>query len=163
MVSLFGSVNPSFKAVNPAPLPLDVAKQVLFQTASTYGDDRNIAKDIVDKVYFAGLNENIDNSDENRKRVGIGYGDRIINCPTINFGRAVFKFSSDTAKVYQMHYKAKMGNLKWLTTKWGGAGHTDDLYPVFGMPFRYPEKYLNREREISNEMINILASFIRTG
>lgn len=44
-----------------------------------------------------------------------------------------------------------------------GACHTDDLFPLFGVPFRYPSLFHNRERDISNEVINFVSEFIRSG
>src|SRR5699024_8763594 len=104
--------------------------------------------------YFNGLNGNFDNPDLWRRRVGFGLGDIILGCPTVNFARSIFRSSPDTVRVYQWHYASKMGLIKLVCSRWGGTCHLDDLYPVFGEPYRNPSLYLNRERDISREVIN---------
>ena len=161
---IFALMFPQFRNVNPEPLELDQAKKVFFDYLSNhYLKGKTIPKELIDKYYFSGLNSNLDDQNLYRKRTTIALGDVILGCPTLEFAKHVFKNAPNTAKVYQWYYKAKLGNNKLICSKWAGTCHCDDLYPVFGIPFRQPDQYLDRERDISNEVINFIKSFIRTG
>lgn len=164
IISLYGAVNASLKAKDPAPLSLEEAKGFFGSLLSEHlFPNRTIPQEMINMLYYSGLNGRTEASDEHRKRTGIAFGDLFIGCPTLDFAQAIFAGSPETARVYQMYYKAKLGNLKMACNEWAGACHCDDLYPVFGVPFRHPENYTNRERDISAEVIDYLSAFIRNG
>ena len=118
---------------------------------------------VTTKVYYSGQNGAIVNADAYRQAVSIAYGHYIISCPTWNFAKRLYA-SDQTSSVYQWYYTAKEGNYaKWMCKSWEKACHTNDLFPAFGVPFRFPEKFTNRERDVSNEVIDFLKHFVYTG
>lgn len=154
------SGQPQFRAVNPEPIKLSEAQGVLaFLTSGR----ESISQSTLSKLYFNGLNADLDISNDLRKRVGIAYGDMILSCPVVDFSKEVFLNSPNSATVYQWNYRAKLGSLKFLCNEWAGACHCDELYPAFGMPFRYADKYTSREKEISTEIMTFIKSFIYHG
>lgn len=153
---------PQFAATNPTALSLSEAKTFLsMMTGSSMKSTEY--QEALAKIYFNGLNENLDIGDSLRKQVGIGYGDHLLGCPTLEFAKAVYRKNPNTATVYQWLYSAKLGNLKYLCNPWAGTCHCDELYPAFGMAFRYPDEYLTRERELANEVMNLIKSFLWNG
>ncbi|KAH9410291.1 hypothetical protein TYRP_010049 [Tyrophagus putrescentiae] len=135
-----------FKPVDPQPITLPEAQGVL---AFITSGRQSISQAALNKLYFSGLNADLDISNDLRKRVGIAY--------------EVFRNSPTTATVYQWYYTAKLGNLKFLCNQWAGACHCDELYPAFGMAFRYPDKSTSREKEISTEIMTFIKSFLYHG
>ncbi|CAG2116353.1 unnamed protein product, partial [Medioppia subpectinata] len=115
------------------------------------------ADDIV-KFYLNGLS----GTDSVRKQVGVAIGDVVLGCPTILYGKAVHS-GDPTARVYQYYYNTKSGDEKLLCSKWMGVCHFNDIYPVFGLPLIDEHKYVERERQVSRQMIDILSTFARTG
>ena len=155
------AADPKFKAENPEKITLKEAKEVFFKMLSH--NVHNVPKDTISKLYFDKLNPDNEDSDLYRKQVGIALGDMLLGCPTLQFAKQVFAHSPKTVKAYQWHFSAKLGRSKILEGKWAETCHTNDIYPVFGGPFRNPKWYTNRERDISREVIQFIASFIRTG
>ena len=143
---------PQFRPISPEPLSLEQAKQFLFQFASHAGK-REVDEKLLVDYYFSGLNQNYHSQDTFRRRVGIAMGDAILGCPTIEFAKQIYNHSK-TATAFQWFYKAKLGDPVKLAchAPYAGTCHTDDLFPAFGIPFRFPEKHTNRERDISNEV-----------
>ncbi|KAH9421440.1 hypothetical protein DERP_010577 [Dermatophagoides pteronyssinus] len=158
---IFAQTNSSFSSEE---LSLNDAKSILLQYIDLFvSNHKSFDKDTMLKVYFGKFNEFYDDSDLFKKQVGIAFGDLFLTCPTLNFAKQLYESDSSTINVYQWFYKAKLGQLKDLCTKWSGTCHTDELYPLFGKPFEYRQQYHNREREISQEIIDFIKSFIRTG
>lgn len=102
------------------------------------------------------------NGDRLRKQVGIAYGDAYFGCPTLEFAKSFFRSSPDTVKVYQWYYTFKSGPPK-MCPPWAGACHSEDLYAMFGLAFRKPDQFLPAERDISQELISSVKSFIEIG
>ena len=97
------------------------------------------------------------------KAIGIGLGDFALGCPTLLFGKKLVENDANT-RVFQYHYKAgKAGADKLFCAKWMGVCHFDDIYPVFGIPFSDYDNYSQSERKVSQEMIDIFSSFVKTG
>ncbi|CAG2103295.1 unnamed protein product [Medioppia subpectinata] len=144
----------------PKPLTRDelVGDFKQFMTLVTPGGLPNNADDIV-KFYFNGHS---DDTDSLRHRVGVGLGDVLLGCPTILYAKAVHS-ADPTARVYQYYYNIKAGDEKFLCAHWAGVCHFSDVYPVFGLPLIDEHKYVERERQVSRQMIAILSTFARTG
>lgn len=159
--SLRGSI-PQFTRNNPASLTKKAAEDFLFEILAN-NSNVQFDKNLISSVYYTGINEKFDDDDLLRRQTGIAYGDVYLGCPTLNFAKKIFKSSPDTVSVYQWHYKAKLGNVKEICSRWGGSCHTNDLYPFFGIAFRNPVNYHNRERELAREVMNVVHSFLRTG
>ena len=86
----------------------------------------------------------------------------MLGCPTILFGKILFEKEPNT-KVYQYYFNSRAGADKLFCAKWMGVCHFDDIYPLFGLPFIDYDKYLESERKVSLEMMEIFSSFVRTG
>ncbi|KAH7645586.1 acetylcholinesterase-like protein [Dermatophagoides farinae] len=158
---IFARTNDSF---GKEELSLNDAKSILIKNIEFVNqDDKSYDTDAMLKTYFGRFNEFYDDTDLFKKQVGIAFGDLIIACPTLNFAKQLYKSDPSTINVYQWFYKAKLGRVKDLCSKWGGTCHTDELYPMFGKPFEQRQYFHNREREISAEIIDFIKSFIRTG
>lgn len=155
---------------NSEPLTLERAKAHLLNILQTQAqpleksdETKQLPTDTATRLYFNGINGHFDNSDLYQKQLGIAYGDAYLSCPTLEFAKTLFRSSPDTIKVYQWFYTAKLGNDKQLCGRWQGTCHVDDVYPVFGVPFRHRKMHHNREREISSEVIRFIRAFVLTG
>lgn len=116
------------------------------------------------RLYLNGLNGNTDKADLFQKIVGTAYNDNYLTCPTLEFTKALFRSSPENIKVYQWLYSANLGNGNRPCGRWAeGRCQVDDVYPVFGVPFRHRKQYHNREREISSEVIRFIRAFVLTG
>ena len=120
-----------------------------------------INTDDVIKFYFNGLSE-ANGANVYRRQISLAIGDLNIGCPTIQFGKGIHKGDSK-ASVYQYYYTSKLGEPKLFCAEWAGSCHFDDIYPVFGQPFLDYDRYVEREREISRQMIDTFATFATTG
>lgn len=147
---------------HPKPIELSMAKNYVEKIAKMF-IKQNVSTDILNKIYFNGINPNFDDQDLFRRTVGIAFGDFFLTCPTLEFGKAVYLGDRANSKVYQLYNTYKLGSVKPFCNKWAGSCHADDLIPLFGVPFQDPSKYLHREREISYELLTILKSFIKNG
>ena len=96
------------------------------------------------------------------KSIGIGLGDFLTGCPTILFGKKLIENYPNT-NVYQYYFNSKATAPTLFCAKWMGVCHFDDIYPLFGLPFSDYDKYFDNERKVSQEMIEIFSSFVRTG
>ncbi|KAH9399674.1 hypothetical protein TYRP_017664 [Tyrophagus putrescentiae] len=161
---------PFFKKQNPDPISYNEAKEFLrklivefkpFESLSVCTE--KVPIDLLLDFYFRGLDPNGNDQNQYRKRIGIALGDLWLACPTLNFSKEVFKRSNGQTKVYQWFYTAKSDNVKLLSPEWGGVAHCDDLFPLFGMPHRYPKLYSNQDRLLSTNMMNFVSQFVKTG
>ena len=55
------------------------------------------------------------------------------------------------------------GEEKFICSKWMGVCHLNDIWPLFGIPFREFDGHLDREREISAQFIDFVSTFAKTG
>jgi len=117
-------------------------------------------KDVA-KLYFTGLSNNSD-YDLLRRTIGIAIGDFAVLCPTIQFAKTLF-YNDRNSNVYQYYFNSKLGEDIPLCGKWMGVCHGSDNFPVFGIPFREYNRHSDREREISQQMIQIFSHFAKTG
>ncbi|CAG2116502.1 unnamed protein product [Medioppia subpectinata] len=145
-----------------APAPI-TGQQVLadFQTIIPWFtiDAPHIDTDSTIKHYFHGLTD----PSAIRCRAGVAIGDLFLTCPTILMAKAVHR-GDPTARVYHYHYTAKMGDPKLFASSWmTGAGHFDDIYPVFGVPLVDEHRYVDGERLVSRQMIGIFSEFAHNG
>lgn len=132
-----------------------------FESLSVCTDEVPI--DLLLQFYFRGLDPNGNDQDEYRKRIGIAMGDLWLACPTLNFSKEIFTRSNTQANVYQWFYTAKSDNVEFLGPRWGGVAHCDDLFPLFGLPHRYPKLYSDQDRLISTNIMNFVSQFVKTG
>ncbi|XP_054165471.1 acetylcholinesterase-like [Oppia nitens] len=120
----------------------------------------------VSRLYFTGLSNRTDR-ETLIGHIGIAYGDYLMTCPTIRFGRTLSAANKPTTgvAVYQYYYNSRLGNepKEEVCTKWMGVCHGLDLWPVFGIPFLNKDKYADREREISGQMMQIFTNFAKFG
>lgn len=160
----------SVAAFTNASLTLAKAKELLASHVNAHYLHQDPPQDLIDHIYFTGLKSG-ENPDMFRARIGEAFGDLMLGCPTLEFAKLVYQHSGDgtadapeKAAVYQWQYRAKIGILKQPELKWTtGPAHGDDILPAFGMPFRQQAKFTNRERDISNEVMDFIAAFARTG
>lgn len=145
----------------PEKITLEEAQDKLALLTRSYAD-KDIDTDGVNRFYFNGFTQHTP-ANLLRKTVGVAYGDLILACPTLYFAKQAFKASPETVQVYQWHYTAKHGHEKLLCGAWMGACHLDEVYPIFGMAFRYREEFTTRERENSLNMMQVLGEFVKTG
>ncbi|CAG2117010.1 unnamed protein product, partial [Medioppia subpectinata] len=144
----------------PKPLTRDelVGDFKQFMTLVTPGGLPNNAYDII-KFYMNSQSADIDNA---RHRMGVAIGDVFLGCPTILYAKAVHS-GDPTARVYQYYYNYKSAEPTLFCADWMGVCHFDDIYPLFGLPLIDEHKYVERERQVSRQMIAILSTFARTG
>ena len=148
-----------FDFMNPKKLTISEAYIELADIAGGLNSEVPIKGEDVAKVYLNGFGDRTD-SDLLPKAIGIAVGDYYITCPTLLFGREVFRNSG--TNVYEYYFNSKFED-NFFCSKWMGVCHTNDYFPMFGMPFYDPTHYNDREREISSEMISFLTEFARNG
>ena len=154
--------SPKFAWEPTENLTLSEAKDYFIQFMSTEVlPGRSLPNKTIVDFYFGNGVTNA-NSNALRKRVGIAYGDAYMGCPTLEYVKALYRSSPETVKVFQWYFTAKMGALKFCPA-WAGACHAEDMYPMFGMAFQRPDDYLPAERDISDELISSVKSFLRHG
>ncbi|CAG2121666.1 unnamed protein product, partial [Medioppia subpectinata] len=115
----------------------------------------------VSRMYFTGLSTHT-HKDLLIREIGIAFGDYCITCPTIQFAKNVFSSNKTGTKVYQYYYNSKVGKPKISCLgKWMGVCHASDIMPAFGLPFLQPNEYIDRERDISSQMMDSFISFAK--
>jgi acetylcholinesterase len=155
--------NIKYDYFSPQNLTFSEAYDELKQIVSGLISEIPINGEDVAKLYFTGLSDNND-FDLLRRTIGIAIGDYLLGCPTIKFAKTLFKNDRKNSKVYQYYYNSKLGDpQKLICSKWMGACHGNDIWPVFGVPFSKFDSHLDREREISVQMIDVFSHFSRTG
>ena len=82
---------------NPTALTLADSKKTF---ASFFKHEQKFNAEAALKIYYSGRNEQIEDSDVNRRIISVAYGDYLLGCPTLDFGKAVFKADQET-KVFQ--------------------------------------------------------------
>ncbi|XP_064472744.1 acetylcholinesterase-like isoform X2 [Ornithodoros turicata] len=82
----------------------------------------------------------------------------LITCPTEFFAEAYAKLN---CPVY--FYVFDHRSVKSRLPPWMGTAHFTELQYTFGMPFRFPERYTDLDREQSMLMMNLFTHFINTG
>jgi hypothetical protein len=76
--SFLQRASPFFRKDNPEPITLQQAKAFLKHLLEVNILHRPVASDLINAVYFRGLNAEYDSEDTFRKRVGIAFGDAYI-------------------------------------------------------------------------------------
>lgn len=148
-----------FDKYNPKPLAYEEAindiENIFNQTFDINGQE-------VAKVYFSGMSAS-NTGDILRRTMGMAIGDYIIGCPTILFGKEVHS-NSPASHVYQYYFNSRAGDPnKLFCSQWMGVCHFNDIYPVFGVPFYDSDRYVDEERRVSQQMIEIFSAFATTG
>ncbi|XP_064472745.1 acetylcholinesterase-like [Ornithodoros turicata] len=85
-------------------------------------------------------------------------GDLFITCPTVFFAEA---YARQNYTVY--YYVFDHRSVESRLPPWMGATHFTELQYTFGMPFRFPERYTDLDREQSMLMMKLFTHFINTG
>ncbi|XP_064475859.1 acetylcholinesterase-like [Ornithodoros turicata] len=85
-------------------------------------------------------------------------GDLMVTCPTEFFAEA---YARVNYPVY--FYVFDHRSVKSRFPPWMGATHFTELQYTFGMPFRFPERYTDLDREQSMLMMKLFTDFINTG
>lgn len=153
-----------FDPNNPTNLTLADAKKLLHEAVINYTGVSDFNPVLANLLYLGTVNENHVSMDLFRKQVRIGFGDLTTTCPTLLFARDIFRSNPDSIRVYQVHYTFKPTFYRSnFCAPWDGVCHTTEIPYVFGKVFNSKDKYLIRQRDIANEMINFLSSFTRTG
>lgn len=162
--SFLTRVNGIFRASNPDSLTLQQAKSFLHDFLTSHILKQPVPREVIEKVYFGGLNGELDDENTFRRRITAAYGDLYVTCPLLEFTKSLVRHrETHQVRAYQWLYKAKLGQEKLLCARWAGTCHSEDAYPAFGLPFVNLSKYTNRERDISREVMAIIGSFSRTG
>ena len=82
------------------------------------------------------------------------FGDLTFTCPTLYFTEKFAAKPNHTAYFY--YYNHNADQTQSLTS-------SDELPYVFGYPLRFPHKYSGLDIDLSKKIMNIWATFIRTG
>ena len=133
----------------------------LYHLSSEFNSEVPINSEDVAKLYFTGLSDNNSN-DLLIRTIGIGIGDYILFCPTIEFAKQLFKNSNYKSNVFQYYYNSKF-RTNFLCAKWMGVCHGAEIEPEFGHPFILNDRFNDREREISEQFIKFITDFAKTG
>ncbi|CAG2167098.1 unnamed protein product [Oppiella nova] len=158
------------------PLRID-AKKFDFHnpTPITYTEAYNITKNLfsslilmppingeeVAKLYFTGLSDKTP-QDALRLTIGIAFGDWVNTCANIGFAKGIYK-KDPKSNVYQYYFNSKISDWSPFCGPWMGVCHGNDVDHVFGIPFLDTKRFVDREREISQQMMDIFTTFARTG
>lgn len=86
------------------------------------------------------------------------FGDLAFTCPAVYFSE---KFAEKNKTVYYYYYTHRSPSFK--RSDWMGATHYDEVPFVFGYPLRYPHKYSGIDIDFSKRIMNIWATFAKTG
>ncbi|XP_064474869.1 acetylcholinesterase-like [Ornithodoros turicata] len=101
---------------------------------------------------------NLENTDEIHEALADSVGDLMFNCPTRFFAEAYAKLNYP---VYFYLFDHRSEKSSW--PPWMGTTHFDELQYAFGMPFRFPERYTDLDREQSMLLMTLFTQFVRTG
>ena len=130
--------------------------------AQIFNERFGIDGEEVAKVYFTGISDN-NSGDQLRHTMGIAIGDFFLACPTISFAKLIYSNDPEST-IFQYLYNSKEGDPnKLFCSHWMGVCHYNDIYPVFGVPFYDSDRYVDKERQVSDKMIDIFASFAKSG
>ena len=146
---------------SPPNITFSEAYSELSRISSTLVSKKPIDGESVSKLYFSGLSDS-NSPDLLRRTIGIAVGDFLLGCPALQFARTLFE-SDKNSKVFQYYFTSKLGEPKLLCSEWMGACHVDDIFPAFGVPFYQRSNFVDKERDISQQMIKIFTDFAKTG
>ncbi|CAG2171254.1 unnamed protein product, partial [Oppiella nova] len=154
--------NITFNMTSPKYFTYNEAFDKLKALSSGLTSSKPINGEEVSKMYFTGLSSK---TDKNLllQEIGVAFGDYAIICPTIQFAKTLSSNDKTHSKVYQYYYNSKFGPRFVCMGSWMGVCHASDLLPVFGQPFLQPDGYLDREREISIQMMDFFINFAKNG
>ena len=150
-----------FHPLHPHNLSYSEAYRHLRDISAGLNSHLPINGEDVAKLYYSGLSDR-NGFDLLRRTIGIAVGDYYLTCPTVLFAKEVFKNSGFKSDVYQYYFNSKYQD-NFFCSHWMGVCHTNDIFPMFGIPFLDPDHYNEREREISEQMIKFLTDFVKTG
>jgi carboxylesterase type B len=145
---------------NPQNFTFDEAFEELEEFSTYFPTNIEVNGYKVSEIYFNGLSDNND-FDILRRTIGIALGDFYLTCPTIRFAEFLFSNDRNESNVFQYYYTSKLGD-DYFCAKWMGACHGSELSPLFGIPLR-TNSSSEREKQISKQMINLFANFVRFG
>jgi len=147
-----------FSISNPENITKSEAKEILDSIFTKFLPIDSIKVEDIYNLYISQLPE--DNFDAIRRSLGVAFGDFILTCPTIQFGKLLFNGDSNNSRVYQYLWSAKYHKT------WHGADHGSEVEYFFGSPFRETnttdESFANKRR-VSLKLIEILSHFTRNG
>ncbi|CAG2175065.1 unnamed protein product, partial [Oppiella nova] len=146
---------------NPTPITYTEAYNTTKNLFSSLALTPRINGEDVAKLYFTGLSAK-SGQDVVRRSIGYAFGDYLITCPTVSFAKSLYK-TDPKSNVYQYYFNSKISDWNPLCGPWMGVCHTNDVDHVFGMPFLDTKRFVDRERDISQQMIDIFATFARNG
>src|SRR5581483_3123359 len=103
------------------------------------------------------------NSDEDRsklfRQVIRFLDDFLLVCPAISFGKQLATTKSSINNVFKFHFSRDPVNhwMKSCPVNYGSC-HGDDLFYLFGIPFKTPEDFPdNEDRQISMKFIKMIS------
>lgn len=143
--------HPEFEFEENPKLNKSEAKRII----ASYYDLCGKKLDSIFEEYLGSLTEEY--STTTVKRTYKALGDGSYTCPSYFLTRGL----SNKHNVYYYtfsHRRLICGPKKWL-----GATHGEDIYFIFGLPFRKPECYTSEEADLSLKVIQLLTSFAKTG
>ena len=150
-----------FHSIHPKNLSYSEAYNHLKEMSSGLNSALPINGEDVAKLYYTGLSDR-NGFDLLRKTIGIATGDYFLTCPTLLFAKEIYRKSNFRSNVYEYYFNSKFED-NFFCSHWMGVCHTNDIFPMFGIPFLQPQDYNDREREISEQMIEFLTDFVKTG
>ncbi|CAG2109778.1 unnamed protein product [Medioppia subpectinata] len=155
--------NITYSMFNPKSFTYNEAFDALKTMSSSIRLSKPVNGEDVSRMYFTGLSTHTP-KDLLIQEIGIAFGDYLMTCPTIQFAKNAFSSDKTGTKVYQYYYNSKLGTPRYLCfSKWMGVCHASDVIPAFGVPFIQPKNYLDRERDISSQMMDSFLNLAKTG
>ena len=143
----------------PKPINYEEAMTDLAQILTNFF---NYNGEEVAKLYFTGLSDR-NNEHLLRRTIGKSIGDFFIGCPTISFAKQIYSKNPES-NIFQYYYNFKEGDPnKLFCSHWMGVCHFNEIYSVFGVSYYDSDRYVDKERQVSDKMIDIFASFAKSG
>ncbi|CAG7837968.1 unnamed protein product, partial [Allacma fusca] len=102
--------------------------------------------------------KNPEDGNVNLQRLSDAVSDAYFVCPMREFADT---WSKKGLNVYQYRFTHRTSTNPW--PEWTGVMHSDELEYFFGAPLREPERFTVQEKQLSVHMMNLLASFVKTG
>ncbi|XP_046916606.2 acetylcholinesterase [Dermatophagoides farinae] len=123
--------------------------------------NQSIVEDVV-SFYTKNLSDS-STLDEKINSLSRAYGDYRIVCPTILFGKEYHRRFSHT-KQYSYRLMVPVKSI-YFGNKWNGVGHMQDLFYMFGIPYRFSSNisFTQQERDLSRDMIDAWIRFAQDG
>jgi len=99
-----------------------------------------------------------ENDEKNINALDMATSDSQFICPLNQFGR---RYSTLGLPVYAYYFTERYRSNPW--PEWMGVLHGDEIFFVFGEPFKCRDNFTDAERALSRQMIAYWTNFAKTG